>query len=279
MLDRLDAPRGDLSERELQREITSYAVLNEPARFVIAYYLDHGENHLQAPLYLWRHDRRSGEIVRAEIDPQEAGVRTGSALRFRPAGDYLYLPLHFTPSASDTLALTDSLEPSGAFHGWPIVGFEDGRMVFHHSQVHFAPVHAVELSVFDPHTRSTRKIYPLEPPQRVRREHIAELTAGFAEMPESWFRENNRAGDPTQFDTRLVGAAAVDEATDSVAFVISYLESDFVGGREAAYFVRDLADSERLRWVEVELSELRAKYGERPLDELLSLEMLDQILP
>ena len=59
------------------------------------------------------------------------------------------------------------------FYGWPVAHFKDGRIVYEHSEIHFAPTHYVELSIYDPVRRRSRQIYPPSPatplPRNVRR--------------------------------------------------------------------------------------------------------------
>src|SRR4029077_6088429 len=55
----------------LDREITSYAILNNAKWFGIAYYLDAGADFLEEPLWIDRYDRLAKEWRFTSLTPQQ----------------------------------------------------------------------------------------------------------------------------------------------------------------------------------------------------------------
>jgi hypothetical protein len=74
--------------------------------------------------------------------------------------------------ACDRFAISKLLIPleeiADPLCGWELAILPDERIVYHHSQIHFAPTHWLEVSVFDPTTLKEKQIYPPKPYQPVR---------------------------------------------------------------------------------------------------------------
>ena len=66
--------------------------------------------------------------------------------------------LQVTPSAASTLVYKRDLSPVGTFSGWIKALLPNQLMVYQQSQVHFAPTHYVDVSVYDPAAPPRRRI-------------------------------------------------------------------------------------------------------------------------
>jgi hypothetical protein len=96
-----------------------------------------------------------------------------------------------------------------------------GTILFYNSQVHFAPTHMVELSVYDPARQRERKIYPPAQADTVRQEFVRRVQTAYASRGEAWFRQNNHHMDPERFDSDLM-TSVVEDGGRSVAFLVQY---------------------------------------------------------
>lgn len=139
---------------ELDRPITSYSVLDDDSRFVIAYYTVESDNFLHA-LQVRSFDKRNRAWSSVTF-PEPIG----SVLGIQRHGGYVYVRGHSSPSASPLLVLHEKLELKRVLDGWPVLALADGRMVFKRSMVHFAPVHAEVLALYDPKIDRESTLYP-----------------------------------------------------------------------------------------------------------------------
>src|SRR5207244_11877711 len=101
----------------------------------------------------------------------------GSAVRGRKAGGMLLSATHANPSAGCTLVRAEDLAVRDVLSGWPMAAFADGRIVYQRSQPHFVAVHPLEVSIYDPRSRTHRAIYPPRPPPPLRLEHMRKIQA------------------------------------------------------------------------------------------------------
>jgi len=221
-------PVADPSLPNLDKPITSYQVLNDKSNFLIAYYLDDGSGTIQGPLFISRFDRaagqwQSGEISRATLEQEQC---TGSAYAAWVTGDRIYITLHLNPSASCTLALSRNLAVQRVLNGWIIAAFEDGRVVYHNNEVHFAPVHEGELSIFNPRADQEFKIYPRKPFQSIRTTHIEKLRA-FYSHNQDWCDAHNDPCDPESFNSDVISEVTTSDKTDSLAFVAQFENTSY----------------------------------------------------
>ena len=111
-------------------------------------------------------------------------------------------------------------------YGWELATLPDERIVYHHSQIHFAPTHQLEISIFDPTTLAENQIYPPTPYQPIRRDFIGRVDRAYKERGEDWFRQNNHHMDPERFDSALTGAARVDAAGRLLTFTVRFGNAD-----------------------------------------------------
>jgi hypothetical protein len=222
----------------LDTPITSYAVLDDPQRFVIAYYKDHGGNALVAPLYISRLERTSAQWTHATLDERSiraaAPACLGSVLSVRPAGRTLLVETHINPSASCTLVLGQDLTIGDVVYGWPLAVLPDGRVLYEHSQVHFASVHPLEISLYDPRTRKRVPLYPPAPPPPLRAAYVLKVRAAYTE---AWCNAQNHPCDPDRFDERLAGSVAVNAATRALALAVVFDDRALRGQAAGAVYV------------------------------------------
>ncbi len=216
---------------DLDRKITSYATYDAIDEFVIAYYPDDGSGLLGETLYVDLYRKpQSGWITRRFERNSEDGDRPtlfgGSVIGIAKAGDYFLINTHVNPSASQTLVLGRDLEYHDTFFGWAVSIFPDGLVVYQHSEVHFAPTHYVEMSVYDARTKKHRQIYPKKPYGPVRQRHVGQVRAAYQKRGEEWFKKNNHHMNPELFDNFLQGDVAADGAVHSLAFVIAFDNTD-----------------------------------------------------
>ncbi len=139
---------------DLDHPITSYAVLDDPAGFVIAYYTVEPDGLLHE-LRIRAHDKQTRAWrMMTRVEP------IGSVLSVKRNGQFLYVGGHSSPSAAPLLVLTEDLKIVRELDGWPVLMLDGGRVVFSRSMVHFAPVHAQSLAVFDPRSGREDALYP-----------------------------------------------------------------------------------------------------------------------
>jgi hypothetical protein len=99
-------------------------------------------------------------------------------------------------------------------------------IIYHHSQVHFAPTHSLQISVFNPVARKSVQIYPPKPYQPVRRAFIERVAAEYKQRGEPWFANNNHHMNPEMFDSHIMDKIAIDGASKSISFRVQYGEPD-----------------------------------------------------
>ncbi len=271
----------------LDRPITSGGTLDGAAQFLIAYYVDDGSGLMQAPLYFDLLDRKTGKWKSAALTAENSRVGDadclGPVLRIQASAESFFVDTHLNPSAGCLLILSRDLEPRAALYGWYLALFGDDSVVFHRSEVHFAPVHAAEIALYDQKTKREIPIFPRQPYQAIRAAHIAKMK-NFYRGREDWCKKNNEPCDPEWFDTSLVGEVATDDRTHSLAFVISYEQTVFQSGEEkpsgpdrVLYVYRHADDGVRMEYRELLWSDMQARFGELPLKKLLEPERLKQI--
>lgn len=271
----------------LDRLITSGATLDDAAQFLIAYYVDNGSERLQEPLYFDRLDRKSGRWKSAALTSKDSRVGDadclGSVLRIEASAENFFVDTHLNPSAGCLLILSRELEQRAALYGWYLARFGDDSVVFHRSEVHFAPVHAAKIALYDPKTKREIPIFPRKPDQAVRAAQIARMK-DFYLGRDDWCNKNNDPCDPEWFDTSLVGEVSTVDRTHALAFIISYEQTVFRSGEEkpsgagrVLYVYRHVDDEARMEYRELLWRDVQAKFGDVPLKGLLEPQRLKQI--
>jgi hypothetical protein len=215
----------------LDKQITSFEVLNNSELFLIAYYVDKGGQFLEPILHIgvfhksthmW--DEKSLDL--RKIQQQYDRPAGGPIMDIRSSPAFFYLKGHKNPSASIMTVLTRDL----AFHdgflslGNILATFTDETVLYQNFQVHFAPwPHPTEFSLYFPSTRTHQKIYPLEPFQAIRVQHIDKVKAEYQRRGEEWFRSRRHNWNPEEFGERLDKEHIfVNNHTHSLAFIVSF---------------------------------------------------------
>lgn len=268
------------------RPITGYAVLPEAALFAIAYYEDDGSGTVRPPLHVLRYDGITGRWRGAKITAADAGAEKrhcfGSAVSGHSTPHALFFTTHITPSASCTFVLSPDLHLRTVLYGWFLGSFADGAIVYHNSLVHFAPTRPARLSLYDPETGESRTIYPLRPYQPIREAHMARLRAVYDDP--AWCGRRNHHCDPERFDNSIPGPVAIDDTTDSLAFVAFFSGADPaaegnspVPPMEVLYVYRNVSDADRIEYRELLPEDFRMRFGDLPVAGVLTLGILDQL--
>jgi hypothetical protein len=274
----------------LDREITSYSALDTEDVFAIAYYLQGHSPGLEEPLFVDRYDRKARQWRSATFSREQRGAGGsdcfGSLLDFSAAADSFLLTTHLSPSAECTLVLSTDLALRASLYGWPVATLADGSVVYHRSEIHFAPAHPAEIAIYNRKTGRSYTIYPSKPYQAVRQAEIAKLKA-FFDAHEDWCNQHNHPCDPEWFDNALDGPVVVNHQTDSLAFVIDY-GSDAgdpgappvtVGHRKVVYVYRYVSNEFGFQYREMLQSDATARFGvaPAPLAKLLEPASLQQL--
>jgi hypothetical protein len=149
------------------------------------------------------------------------------ALLFAPQR-FIHRSEHINPSSETLTILSRDMKMIAQLDGWELVTFPNDTVVYHRSQVHFAPTHSLEIAVYDPVRRKDKLVYPPMPTQPVRQQFIDRVAQVYKQRGEAWFREHNHHGDPTRFDSMLVGDVMVDAAAKTFSFKVQFGDSDNV---------------------------------------------------
>ena len=254
------------------RPITSYAILDDPSQFLIAYYEDDGSGAIRPPLCP---PLRQILPPLAQCGHHRGTCRRGeppllrSVIDIRAIAQAFYLTTHITPSASCTLILSPVPLLQTELNGWFLAAFPDGAVIYHNSMVHFAPTHSAELSLYDPATGESRIIYPLASYQSIRQEHIEKLRAVYDDP--DWCNRLNHHCDPERFTNAINGEDAVNDSTDSLAFIASFYNTVFaapgqtpVPPTQVLYVYRHVRDPARIEYKEILLSDFQSRFGDLP---------------
>jgi hypothetical protein len=301
LLQREGIPSGECRSEDLEKQVTSGTAADlEGARFVATYVQEGDSSVLPDEFYLFRLDRQSGiwstgvlkwpEPELGGTDGRVKSCQGGSLMRVDASDNFIYVDGHITPSASCTMVVTRDLKFHGTFAGWVVGRFKGDTLVYQHSQIHFAPTHYVELSLYDSASRTSRKIYPFKPYQAVRQAYIAEVQAVYdrccpqlaADGRVLPLREvcgpqfGNHHCNAELFDNSLKGPVETDLLTDSLAFWTTF--DDVTQEHPVVLYVfRNLSDPKKLQYREFLQDDLIRLFDEHPLSEYLSPEILPRL--
>jgi hypothetical protein len=227
---------------DLERRAIDGGVLDTPETRIVATYVLEG-NRESDRLYVFRQAKPQGSWRAAEVrwpESSDTSCQGGSIIKIRAVNGFLYLDGHVTPSASCTMVLTESLTLHDTLLGWPVAYFRDGRVVYQHSEPHFAPTHYAELSIYDPVSRRSRKIYPPSPATPLRRQYIEKTRTAYARCCADHppadcggaFAVHNHHCDPELFENSI-DKVTVNDAGDSLTFKARF--EDIAGTSEVIY--------------------------------------------
>ena len=149
------------------------------------------------------------------------------ALLFAPQR-FIHRSEHINPSAETLTILSPDMKVIAELDGWELATLPNETVIYHRSQTHFAPTHSLEIAVYDPVRRKDKVIYPSMPIQPVRRQFIDSVAQVYKQRGEAWFREHNHHGDPTRFDSMLMGDVLVDAAAKTFSFKVRFGDPDNV---------------------------------------------------
>ena len=135
---------------------------------------------------------------------------------------YIQVSCHLNPSAEQLFVFSRDATLRGELFGWTLATLPNDFIVYHNSEVHFAPTHSLGISVFDPATLSDKKIYPPVPYQPVRSAFIARVADAYRQRGDDWFREHNHPRNPEFFDSSLQGDVIVTASLKSFSFTVRY---------------------------------------------------------
>jgi hypothetical protein len=258
---------------------------------VIAYYLAGPRNDLRFPLFLTRFEKQRQEWQHASLsdlyvkisDGTEEETQAdciGSVESVERNRDWYFLNLHWNPSAGCLLILKHDLALSQTLAGWTSVSFKSGLLVYSGNAVHFAPVHPPTLFLYDPVTHKSQQLYPPkdDPFRNDFRRRLEQA------IDQKRCAEHNWPCDPAEFTTNISSPMEVNNETKSLAFEATYSMEGFLTREEAesgGKWARDryacVFELDPLRWREVSMRDLSARFATDSLENLLTPQKLKQV--
>jgi len=272
----------------LQESLLSHAVLDDERWFVVAYYLADDTPPSERLLFIDRYDRSRQTWASASLPAEERRVGDADCLGLGMSLDVwtggFQLGTHLNPSAECLLLISSELEVRAALCGWRLASFADGSLIYHRCQVHFAPVHALEVGLWNSRTGRDYTLFPRQPFQRIRLAEIEKQRAFFQENLE-WCDIHNHPCDADWINSSLQGNVVVNETSDAVAFVVDYGSDPdnpnappvSLGHRKAVYVYRKVRDESSLEFRELSPHDIEARFGNVGLSELLTRSNLNRI--
>lgn len=274
----------------LEKKITSGAEFDDSNQFAIAYYLDDGSGVLNPPLFVDRYDKKNKEWQSAALpDAQQKSLKPddtcyGSILNINASGGRLFLNTHINPSAGCLLVLSPELTLEASLYGWHLGQLGPDIVLYQRSEVHFAPVHPAEIAVYDLRAKRDETIFPPKAATAIRQARTAQLRE-FYKTNQEWCHKNDDPCDPEEFDSEVQETLATSETNSALAFLVSYEQIQFVQGdvqkpsgpKEVLYVYRRLDDPRKMEFREMRWSDVKAQFGDIPLENLLQPETLKKI--
>jgi hypothetical protein len=190
-------------------------------RDVIAAFFDS-----KGTLHVAQLDRLSSRWQHAMVDLGDGRAMGNSIVNLTHTPGFIYVASHINPSAERLIVLSRNLKVVRALSGWKLAMLPDETVVYHRSQIHFAPTHSLEISVFNPVTRIEKQIYPPKPYQAVRKAFIDRVARAYEERGEAWFSRYNHHMNPELFDSTLEGEVTLDPAARSLSFRVRFGDRD-----------------------------------------------------
>jgi hypothetical protein len=283
-------PTAAAKLENLDKNITSGAELDDENQFLIAYYIDDGTSALSPPLYLERFDRKQGSwksatLGKAETRWQDIDVPClGSVMNISTIGGRYFLDTHINPSAGCVLILSREMKLEASLYGWLVGRFGTETVIYHRSQIHFAPVHPAEIALYDLRTRRDVTLFPPKPESPVRQARTRQLQNFYMDNRE-WCNKHNDPCDPAYFDSALQGEVAANENEQALAFVVSYGQIQLVqedvqkpsGPGDVLYVYRGVGDAAKMEYREILIDDPKAPLGYLSLQDLVQPEVLQKI--
>lgn len=219
-------PPAVLPEKDREQPITSFAVSSARGLFLLAYYDDDGSGTLSPPLHVIRYDKQTMHLFRADLQGSPTkfhgfddvmseipDICLGSALNIYEKNDLVLVDTHVSPSAGCILILTPDLKFTSALSGWTLGQIGD-NIIYEVGMVHFAPIHAGRLAIYNPRLKQRTLVYPA--PADPARAQFSEQLKKYMPARELCTQQNLPC-DPTLFSTDIQHAA-VNEPDNSFTF-------------------------------------------------------------
>jgi len=274
----------------LDKNITSGAELDDETQFLIAYYTDDGTSALNPPLYMERFDRKQGSWKGATLEKAEARWQDmdvpclGSVMNITAVGNRFFFDTHINPSAGCVLIISSDLKLEACLYGWLVGRLGPEVVIYHRSQIHFAPMHPAEIALHDLRTKRDVTLFPPKPESSIRQARTQQLQS-FYKGDQEWCSKNNDPCDPADFDSALEGPVATNEKEQALAFLISYEQVQLVQGdvqkpdgpKNVLYVYRRVGEEAKMEYREMLLGDAKTRFGDLSLPNLLKPELLQKI--
>jgi hypothetical protein len=293
---------------DLPRQVTGGSELETPeSKWLMTYVMDktnpamtYGSEYF----YAFRQDKKSGRWTAArltwpalkidrksnQIIPRVEACRGGAITRIDHAAEFIYIHGHINPSAGCTMVVTRDLKFHDTFYGWTVGELKDGRIVYQHSEVHWAPTHFVELSLYDPIRKAKRAIYPMKPYQSVRMAYMGQVKAVYdaccpktgpnntVVMPaaDCGPRFGNHHCNPELFDNYLKGNVVINDGSDALAFTTVFAD-ETKEKPEVTYIFRNVSSAQKIEYREFLARHLAARYPNQSLIDMLQPKFLSEL--
>ncbi len=288
-LDSLKLPTAGWEDADLALPIVSADRSKQPGIQAIAYSVFRGADAYPKEVRIAVYNAATNQWKRGVVDCSDerwSHANCGSILGLWCAKDFYYVVTHLNPSCNPTLVASIEFKPLEVIAGDPIALFADGSTIFYKCEVHFAPVHPLELVLYDPRTKEQRPLYPTKSSGPVRRAHIEELRKVFASLGDDWFRNHNRPRLPEVFSEGMPTDPSLSLDEDAIAFQAVYYGSDLDPATPGDHsdknvyvicIFRQLHMSKRTEYREFRTEDLKKLVSFDKVEELVSRENLDRI--
>ena len=214
-----DIPIVGLSAESLQQKAGDSAARWDGSRYVVVY-------DTLSPSLFWirSYDKQKHRwtsksfATNAEHDTGQIDTLCfGSIENLEFVADDVIVTTHLNPSAECTIVFSSSLALKRTIYGWVVATSRSRFSLIQHSEVHFAPTHPVELSVYDYARNTLVQVFP--PKDDPYRNEFVEYLQNHRDL--DWCRENNSHCDPQRFGAEL-GDIRAGVESDSFAFYVTY---------------------------------------------------------
>lgn len=286
-----DISTAGLATDVLEQRIIAFEPLNSERSFLMGYFVDTPEDELDDELHFLRFDKATQTWFTTILkEPESPELPDGEfcpptvCYSFSVVTDYLETPrfyfahMHLNPSAGWTAVLTPELELNTVLYGRVYAVFADGTAVYNEGIIHFAPTHYALVSVYDPDTKESRRIFPMEPHQALWQARWQLVAQTYEALGEAWCRENNHHCDAELFNNYISSDVVVNDSTDSLAFAVTFSGEFTVDlpEEEAVYVYRGVRNGD-LEFREVSEGQLTQLFEEYELADLLEADRLERI--
>ncbi|OGF48731.1 MAG: hypothetical protein A2231_01360 [Candidatus Firestonebacteria bacterium RIFOXYA2_FULL_40_8] len=271
-----------LAFKDLEEGTTSSSVFENNDYVAAAYYLskEYVENKyiLRVSLY----DKQKKNIINTEIDLRKPKEIRGFSVDLNIRENYLYLNLHYNPSAGTTIILNSELKYIADVYGYDAQVFKEKMIIYEKSQVHWASTHYVEIAVLDLKTKKDVIIYPMKPYQKIRQEYINLNNYFINKLGADWVRKADYVSSGELFDNGLRDGIYCNEELNAFVFLTVFERSNRyppeikLDNKEVVYIYRNV-DNKNIEYRELLLGDVKKKYGDVPLKELLTEKTLKEV--